>query len=211
MTRVILARAIAFCLALLLLSGGVLAAELTDAQAAIERRDYSAALGLLEPLVAKGRPDAIYLMGTLYANGDGVDQDDARALRLFRQAAAKGHKLAKQQIVALFKSGSLVEPSPDDWRVQLGTAPSAPVAEKEWKRMVKSYPDYLAGLEIDVVPVERAGKQVFAIQGIKLDESVARSICADLIDTVYGCRIIKPAPKTPPAGDGNPATATPPG
>jgi hypothetical protein len=178
-------------LAMASFGGPLRAAELSAAQTAIKRGDYPKAVELLEPLAANGQPQAMYLLGTLYANGDGVEADDRKAVQLFRAAAAKGNKLAKQQIIAMFHSGTLVEPSPDDWHIQLGFVPSAQVGEREWRRLVKLYPDYLTGVAMGLIPSERGGKPIFLLHGVGLDEVVARAICADLAQTVQGCRVKK--------------------
>jgi TPR repeat protein len=180
------------------------ASDVPAAQAAIDRGDFAKAFAILEPMAAKGRPDALYLLGTLYANGDGVEADEVRAIRCFRAAASKGHKIAKQTIVLLYRMGPLAEPAPEDWQVILGTVPNEQAGEREWRRLVKAYPDLLTGADLALVPQEKGGKRVFQIRGTHLDEPVARAICADLAETVLSCSVAKPPPQ-PPAPESPPA------
>ena len=45
----------------------------------------------LQKLAAQGDPEAQFMLGTLYRNGDGVAQDDKRAIEWFERAANQGY------------------------------------------------------------------------------------------------------------------------
>jgi len=68
-----------------------MAASITAAEHAIKSQDYSTALSQLKPLVKEGNTDALNLMGQLYENGWGVDQDIALAEKLYDRGARVGH------------------------------------------------------------------------------------------------------------------------
>jgi hypothetical protein len=62
------------------LFGIAAAGQLDDGQAAIERGDYTTAMRLLGPLAEQGDAKALYKLGWMYDNGQGVAQDYAQAL-----------------------------------------------------------------------------------------------------------------------------------
>src|ERR1043165_56419 len=82
-------------LVLLLLSSlpGV-AAQAEDANAAIKRRDYPAAIRVIRPQAEQGDANAQYNLGLLYDNGLGVPQDKVRAYMWLSLAAAQGRESA---------------------------------------------------------------------------------------------------------------------
>lgn len=63
---------------------------LKDGQAAIHRKDYPAAVQLLEPLARSGNAQAQLRMGLLNYHGHGVRENDAQALAWFEMAARQG-------------------------------------------------------------------------------------------------------------------------
>lgn len=63
---------------------------LQDGQSAIHRKDYPAAIRLLEPLARAGNAQAQLRMGLLHYHGHGVRENDAQALAWFEQAARQG-------------------------------------------------------------------------------------------------------------------------
>lgn len=79
-----------------------------------------------------------------------------------------------------------------DFVVQLGAVRAADLADKEWARIQKSYPDLLGGLKSDIVRVDLEGKGVFwRIRAGGLDEQSARQICADLTRRNQGCIVAR--------------------
>ena len=61
-----------------------------DAHAAIEKRDFATAAGILRPLAEQGIARAQSTLGALYASGFGVAQNYTEAVAWFRKAAAQG-------------------------------------------------------------------------------------------------------------------------
>ena len=78
-----LTHAIAAVLLVLSFAEPAAAGPLEDADAALKRRDYAAALRFI-------RPSAQYNLGVLYDNGLGVPQDKVRAYMWFTLSAAQG-------------------------------------------------------------------------------------------------------------------------
>lgn len=56
------------------------------------------ALAVLEPLAREGEPSAQFLLGSMYARGEGVPQDDALAVKWWRMSAEQGLARAQSQL-----------------------------------------------------------------------------------------------------------------
>ncbi len=69
---------------------GARADPLQDAGEAVLRKDYPAAVRLLEPLARGGNPQAQLRLALLYYHGHGVRESDAAALQWFERAARQG-------------------------------------------------------------------------------------------------------------------------
>ena len=76
-----------------------------EASEALERRDYATALALLEPLAKSGDPYAQNSLGTMYAQGEGVQRDDKAAVHWFGQAADQGHAEAQANLAGMVYQG----------------------------------------------------------------------------------------------------------
>lgn len=68
----------------------VATAALSDAERALEARDYTSALQELRPLAQEGNAAALNLLGQMYENGWGVEADPEMALRYYEQGARQG-------------------------------------------------------------------------------------------------------------------------
>ena len=66
------------------------AGPLEDANDAYREKAYAKAAELWRPLAEKGDAEAQYSLGTLYAEGKGVEQNDATAFLWFQRAANQG-------------------------------------------------------------------------------------------------------------------------
>lgn len=66
-------------------------------------QDKAEGIKLYLRAVEAGSPDAALKIGTCYADGDGVDRDDEKALRYMEQAAERGHFLAYFSIGILLR------------------------------------------------------------------------------------------------------------
>lgn len=62
---------------------------------AYQRGDFATALGEWQPLAEQGQAIAQYQLGLLYANGKGVEKDDAKARKWYEKSAIQGHTEAQ--------------------------------------------------------------------------------------------------------------------
>jgi uncharacterized protein len=62
-----------------------------EAMQAYDRGDYATALRAWLPRAQQGIVEAQYNLGLLYAQGQGVPQDDGQAIQWFRRAADQGY------------------------------------------------------------------------------------------------------------------------
>ena len=81
-------------IASLLLCGAAFAGELENANALFEKKDYAGAMKSYAKRAAAGNPDAQQALGQMYFYGEAGQVDEAKAVELFRKAAAKGNKVA---------------------------------------------------------------------------------------------------------------------
>ena len=91
-------------LALSSIAGPAAAGPFEDGLAAYKRGDYAASLQFWRPLADQGVPEAQSRIGFMYANGQGVPQNDAEAAKWYREAANQGdldglHNLAGMYLV----------------------------------------------------------------------------------------------------------------
>ena len=70
--------------------------DFQDGEDAYYRGDYTAALKKSQPLAEQGHARAQYRLGVMYADGQGVPQDDIEAVKWFRKALKKLRLLAEQ-------------------------------------------------------------------------------------------------------------------
>ncbi len=113
---------------LLVISHQVLAMTPAEALQAYKNGDYSDAYTQLKTHAEQGHSDAQYYLGSMYHEGKGVTQDDARAVYWFRAAANQGNARAQFSLGNAYKNGRGMEQ--DDW-----------MALNWWKRSaLQSYP-----------------------------------------------------------------------
>ncbi len=97
---------------LLAMSGPVHADALDDGLAAIRRKDYPAAVKLLEPLARNGQAIAQLRLGELYYHGHGVAESNEAALTWFERAARQGQAEAQYHLGNMYAYG-LADPGND--------------------------------------------------------------------------------------------------
>ncbi|NYE58906.1 hypothetical protein FHW58_000058 [Duganella sp. 1224] len=85
-------------LSFVLLCGGAVADELTDADQFVAAKDYARALPIYTKLAASGNAVAQFHLGELYWYGEGTPVDTAKADELFRKAADAGVTEARQAL-----------------------------------------------------------------------------------------------------------------
>ncbi len=90
------------------------AGPLEDGYAAWERKDYATARRLWEPLAAKNDPDALFNLGLLYKNGQGVARDYKQAMAYFKQAALYGSVDAAYNLGVMYLGREYGYPSKKD-------------------------------------------------------------------------------------------------
>lgn len=91
---------------LLILHAGIAAAsEETDlGVVAYESGDFDGAFTRLLPLAAAGDAEAQFMIGLMYANGQGIQQNFYKAGQLYRQAGKQGHAGAQVNLGSLFEN-----------------------------------------------------------------------------------------------------------
>jgi uncharacterized protein len=99
----------------LLATGLAVGAEITfaspfdDALSAYSRGDYETAMRLFRPLAEQGNADAQANLGFMYQNGQGVPQDDKRAIAWYRKAADQGNDYGQTNLGFMYESGRGVQ------------------------------------------------------------------------------------------------------
>lgn len=92
-------------LLILLAQSPLYASDLEDAHRAYGAGEFDEAVSLLGPLVRENNPQAQYLLGRMFEQGDGVKRNTSEAAKLFRLAADQGHDQAKQRLSQLDTTG----------------------------------------------------------------------------------------------------------
>jgi TPR repeat protein len=77
-----------------------------DGVAAYNERFYAKAAEFWQPLADKGDAAAQYRLGALYADGKGVERNDATAFMWFRRAAEQGDAAAQYDVGSSYFSGT---------------------------------------------------------------------------------------------------------
>ncbi|MFP6706015.1 MAG: tetratricopeptide repeat protein [Alphaproteobacteria bacterium] len=104
---------IATLIALILFAATPVAAgDFEDGLAAFKAGDHQKAVRLWKLLAEQGDARAQTLLGLMYANGEGVPEDDAKALCLYTKAAKQGVAQAQCYRGAMYAKGLGV---PDDY------------------------------------------------------------------------------------------------
>ena len=95
----------AYIITVLLLATHAIAGALDDGSKAYRQGNYAEAYHLLRPLAAQGDAVAQEVLGVMYAEGQGVQKDEAQAVKLFRQAAEQGNDLGQYNLGAAYVNG----------------------------------------------------------------------------------------------------------
>ena len=80
-------------------------AGLKEGIAALERGDFAAAIREFTPLAERNRAAAQFYLGVMYANGYGVPQDDAEAVKWYRLGARGDDPRAQYGLGVMFAEG----------------------------------------------------------------------------------------------------------
>jgi len=102
----------------ILLAACILLASPARAQVALEEGlaayrsgNYAKAMEVWRPLADSGNADAQYRIGSMYAEGKGVQRNDATALTWFQRAAEHGNAAAQYNVGASYAAGAGVAQS----------------------------------------------------------------------------------------------------
>lgn len=87
------------------------AGPLEDGTAAYREKEYAKAAELWRPLADSGDAAAQHFLGTLYAEGKGVEQNDGTAFMWFQRAANQGNAAAQYNVGASYAAGTGVAKS----------------------------------------------------------------------------------------------------
>jgi len=80
-------------------------ADINEALAAYNRKDYTTAIKQFRALAVQGDANAQYDLGLMYQNGEGVTADDKEAFAWFRKAAENGLAQAQTQVGLMYYTG----------------------------------------------------------------------------------------------------------
>ena len=80
-------------------------ADFAGGVAAYKQRDYARAQVLFGALAEAGDARAQFALGLLYDNGEGLAQDDQRALEWYRASAAQGYAKAQYNLALMLENG----------------------------------------------------------------------------------------------------------
>ncbi len=97
--------AMKYCaLAVLLVAAQPAYAGFPAAIEAYDQGDYALSFGETEPLAERGDMDAQFMLGFLYARGEGVARDPVRAYLWYALAASQGDRFAADDLAALTRA-----------------------------------------------------------------------------------------------------------
>jgi TPR repeat protein len=96
-------------LCVLFLATPSLANDFEEGLDAIHGTDYDKALEKLTPLASQGHAAAQYNLGVMHEWGNGVPQDDVKALKWYRLSAEQSHRDAQNNLGAMYSKGEGVE------------------------------------------------------------------------------------------------------
>lgn len=71
---------------------------------AYNREDYQVALANFRPLAEDGEPYAQYVLGVMYAMGQGVTRNDEKAFALYQKSAKQGNADAQYAMGKMYKN-----------------------------------------------------------------------------------------------------------
>jgi uncharacterized protein len=94
-----------FLLSFLFLATPAFANDFEEGLDAIHGMDYDKALKKLMPLALHGYPAAQYNLGVMHEWGNGVPQDNVKALKWYRLSAEQSHKDAQNNLGAMLSKG----------------------------------------------------------------------------------------------------------
>ena len=98
-----------FLLSVLLVATPSFANDFEEGLDAIHATDYDKALEKLMPLASQGHAAAQYNLGVMHEWGNGVPQDDVKAMKWYRLSAEQSHRDGQNNLGAMYSKGEGVE------------------------------------------------------------------------------------------------------
>jgi TPR repeat protein len=80
-------------------------ADYARGKQAYDKKNYALALTELSAEAKREKPEAMHLLGMMYAEGLGVQRDDAQALKLFEKAAGAGYAPSQGMLGMFYAQG----------------------------------------------------------------------------------------------------------
>lgn len=146
--------------------------DLVAARSAYERGEFATALTDFGKLAEQGNAAAEYQLGLMTANGEGVAQNHAEAVRWYRKAAAQGNADAQRSLGMCFATGQ-------------GVSKDA-VQAAVWLNLAAAQDDALAKrlrqkLDIELTPAEAAQAAELARtwSGSEIVRAVSTAVACD--------------------------------
>jgi|TARA_A100001037_G_scaffold162077_1_gene145830 TPR repeat protein len=118
--------------ALMLFATPVVAGDMEDGFAAYEAGDHQKAFRLFKAFAEQGHAEAQYNLGWMYSKGEGVLEDDVKAVYWYRKAADQGFVGGHDSLEWMYKEGEGV---PQDY-VQASAWFS--IAAAQWPELSQS-------------------------------------------------------------------------
>lgn len=94
--------------------------ELSKARAAYKTENYQEAFKWFGIAADKGNPEAMYDLGYMYENGEGMDQDYPKAMFWYRKAIAKGHIGSMVALGIIYQNSDLYLEAENSYRLAAG-------------------------------------------------------------------------------------------
>ncbi|MBN4079800.1 sel1 repeat family protein [bacterium AH-315-C08] len=94
-----------FLLSVLLVATPSFANDFEEGLDAIHGTDYGKALEKLRPLASQGHAAAQYNLGVMHEWGNGVPQDNVKAMKWYRLSAKQSHRDAQNNLGAMYSKG----------------------------------------------------------------------------------------------------------
>ena len=83
----------------------IIEGDLEDTRAAYTAGDHEKEFRLLKPLAEQGNSEAQMVLGVMHEKGEGVAEDDAKAVYWYRKAAEQGDDGAQQALGEMYLKG----------------------------------------------------------------------------------------------------------
>lgn len=102
-------RRILLTVVFMLSAASIAFADINDAYSALEKGNFARAFSMFKQYAEQGDAEAQYVLGTLYHEGKGVDQDSQQSARWIRKAAEQGRADAQFALGNLYFDGEGVK------------------------------------------------------------------------------------------------------